>query len=136
MPTITTFLMFNQGAEAAVARYKEIFPQTRELGPLEFEIEGQRFAAYNGGDHFKFTEGFSIMVSCDGQAELDHYWDALLAEGGKPTMCGWLTDAFGVSWQIVPRNIHQLISTKAGIEAMLSMQKLDIAALERAASSQ
>lgn len=77
MPSITTFLMFNQGAEAAVARYKEIFPQTRKTGPLEFEIDGQRFAAYNGGDHFKFTEGFSIMVACDGQAELDHYWEAL-----------------------------------------------------------
>lgn len=134
MPTITTFLMFNKGAEAAVARYKEIFPQKRQLGPLEFEIEGQRFAAYNGGDHFKFTEGFSIMVSCDDQAELDGYWEALLAEGGKPTMCGWLTDAFGVSWQVVPRNIHELISTKAGVAAMLEMQKLDIATLEAASS--
>ena len=132
MPSITTFLMFNTGAEAAVARYKEIFPQARRTGPLEFEIEGQRFAAFNGGDHFKFSEGISIMVSCDTQAEIDHYWDALLAEGGKPTACGWLNDAFGVSWQIVPRNIGALISTKAGFAAMMKMQKLDIAALEAA----
>jgi predicted 3-demethylubiquinone-9 3-methyltransferase (glyoxalase superfamily) len=134
MPTITTFLMFNQGAEAAVARYKEVFPQTRALGPLEFEIEGQRFAAFNGGPHFKFSEAISIMVSCDGQAEIDRYWDALLAEGGKPSRCGWLTDAFGVSWQIVPRNIRELISTKAGVAAMMSMQKLDIATLQAASS--
>lgn len=134
MPSITTFLMFNQGAEAAVARYKEIFPQTHATGPLEFEIDGQRFAAYNGGDHFKFSEGFSIMVACDSQAEIDKYWNALLAEGGRESHCGWLVDPFGVSWQIVPKHLGKLISTKAGLAAMLSMQKLDIATLEAAAS--
>ena len=126
--------MFNRDAEAAVARYKEIFPQARQTGPLEFEIEGQRFAAHNGGDYFTFSQGISIMVSCDDQAELDRYWDALLAEGGKATRCGWLTDAFGVTWQIVPRNIRELISTKAGFAAMMTMQKLDIAALVAANS--
>lgn len=134
MPTITTFLMFERDAEAAVALYKSIFPQVRVTGPLEFEICGQRFAAYNGGSYFKFSEALSIMVSCDDQAEIDRYWNALIADGGQESQCGWLKDMFGVSWQIVPKNIGALISTKAGRDAMMKMRKLDIATLERAAA--
>ena len=134
MPTITTFLMFERDAEAAVALYKSIFPQVRTMGPLEFEICGQRFAAYTGGPHFKFSEAISIMVSCDDQAEIDRYWNALIADGGKESQCGWLKDMFGVSWQIVPRNIGELISTKGGRDAMMKMKKLDIATLQAAAS--
>lgn len=134
MPTITTFLMFERHAEAAVALYKSIFPQVNVTGPLEFEICGQRFAAYNGGPHFKFSEAISIMVACENQAEIDRYYDALLADGGKETQCGWVNDMFGVSWQIVPKNIRELISTKAGFDAMMKVKKLDIATLEAAAS--
>jgi predicted 3-demethylubiquinone-9 3-methyltransferase (glyoxalase superfamily) len=134
MPTITTFLMFERDAEAAVALYKSIFPQVRTLGPLEFEICGQRFGAHNGGSYFKFSEAMSIMVSCEDQAEIDRYYDALLADGGKESQCGWLTDMFGVSWQIVPYNIREIMSTKAGFDAVMKMKKLDIATLQAAAS--
>jgi predicted 3-demethylubiquinone-9 3-methyltransferase (glyoxalase superfamily) len=135
MPTISTFLMFERDAEAAVALYKSIFPQAKTLGPLEFEICGQRFGAFNGGSYFKFSEAISIMVSCEDQAEIDRYYNALLADGGKESQCGWLKDMFGVSWQIVPKNIGELISTKAGFDAMMKMKKLDIATLEKAAAS-
>jgi predicted 3-demethylubiquinone-9 3-methyltransferase (glyoxalase superfamily) len=134
MPTISTFLMFERDAEAAVAFYKSIFPQFTQLGPLEFEIGGQRFGAHTGGSYFKFSEAMSIMVACEDQAEIDRYYNALLADGGKECQCGWLTDMFGVSWQIVPKNIRELISTKAGFDAMMKMKKLDIATLEAAAS--
>jgi predicted 3-demethylubiquinone-9 3-methyltransferase (glyoxalase superfamily) len=135
MPTISTFLMFERDAEAAVAFYKSIFPQFTTLGPLEFEIGGQRFGAYSGGSYFKFSEAMSIMVSCEDQAEIDRYYNALLADGGKESQCGWLTDMFGVSWQIVPKNIRALMSTKAGFDAVMKMKKLDIATIEKAVAS-
>ncbi len=149
MSKVTPFLMFDDQLEAAVAFYAATFPgsEVRRLsrqgqdGPLtsaEFVVGGQRFLGYNGGPHFKFSEGFSLFVDCQDQAEVDLYWDKLLAAGAKPSRCGWITDPFGVTWQIVPRRFVELTSgpdprkARKVIEAMLTMVKLDVAALERA----
>lgn len=149
MSKVTPFLMFDDQLEAAVAFYTATFPgsEVRRLsrqgqdGPLtsaEFVVGGQRFLGYNGGPHFKFSEGFSLFVDCQDQAEVDLYWDKLLAAGAKPSRCGWITDPFGVTWQIVPRRFVELTSdpdpkkVRKVIEAMLTMVKLDVAALERA----
>jgi two-component system sensor histidine kinase QseC len=105
---------------------------------ITFELAGQRYFALNGGPHFKFTPAISLFVSCDTQEEVDRYWNALLAGGGKPTQCGWLEDRFGLSWQIVPSVLMELLQDKdparaaRTMEAMLKMQKLDIAALKKA----
>lgn len=149
MSKVTPFLMFDDQLEAAIAFYTATFPgsEIRRLsrqgqdGPLtsaEFVVGGQRFLGYNGGPHFKFSEGFSLFVDCQDQAEVDLYWDKLLAAGAKPSRCGWITDPFGVTWQIVPRRFVELTSgpdprkVRKVIEAMLTMVKLDVAALERA----
>ena len=93
---------------------------------------------YNGGPHFSFSEGFSLFVDCKDQGEVDEYWDKLVRAGAKPTRCGWITDPFGLSWQIVPRRFMELIrdkdprKVKAVVEAMMKMVKLDVAGLERA----
>ncbi len=143
------FLMFNDQLEAAITLYASIFPDTHVVssgrsgpnGPMvtaELVIGGQRFLAYNGGPHFQFTDAFSIFVDCEDQAEVDRYWDALVKAGAKPVQCGWITDPFGLSWQIVPRRFMELIGdsnpkkVQAVFAAMLTMQKLDVAALERA----
>ena len=145
----TPFLMFNDQLEAAIALYASIFPDTRVVssarsgadGPMvsaELVIGGQRFQAFNGGPHFQFTDAFSIFIDCVDQAEVDRYWDALVKAGAKPVQCGWITDPFGLSWQIVPRRFMQLIGdsnpkkVQAVFAAMLTMQKLDVAALEHA----
>ena len=105
---------------------------------MSFEIGGQKFSAFDGGPHFSFSEGISIMVSCETQEEIDIYWRKLTENGGEESMCGWLKDRFGVSWQIVPAVLFELISdsdpekAKRATDAMLQMQKLDIAALKRA----
>lgn len=104
----------------------------------ELVIGGQRFMAYNGGPHFKFSDAFSIFVSCEDQAEVDRYWDALVKAGAKPVQCGWITDPFGLSFQIVPKRFMELVAdpspakSRAVVAAMMKMVKLDIAALERA----
>lgn len=104
----------------------------------EFTIGGQRFMAYNGGPHFSFSSAFSLYVDCADQAEVDHYWDRFMQGGAKPSRCGWLTDPFGVSWQIVPRRFRELMSDQDGrkvqavVGAMMQMSKLDVAELERA----
>ena len=153
MQKIVTFLSYDDQAEAAVQLYTSLFRNSRvvattrygDAGPgpkgsvltISFELEGQRFVAMNGGPHFKFTDGISLSVRCDTQAELDRLWDGLAADG-KPVQCGWVTDRFGVSWQIVPAKMGELIGdpdpakAKRTMEAMLKMVKLDIAALERA----
>jgi predicted 3-demethylubiquinone-9 3-methyltransferase (glyoxalase superfamily) len=93
---------------------------------------------YNGGSYFKFTEGFSLFVDCADQREVDEYWDKIVRAGGKPAQCGWITDPFGVSWQIVPRRFMELVGdanpkkVQAVMAAMMEMVKLDVAALERA----
>jgi predicted 3-demethylubiquinone-9 3-methyltransferase (glyoxalase superfamily) len=134
---IASFLWFDTNAAAAVARYAEIFGDDCKVSGTSFELFGQRFIAFDGGPHYKLDAAFSIMVECDDQAEIDRLWDALVKDG-KPNRCGWLTDAFGVTWQIVPKQLFSLLRhpdpQKAGrvLQAMLTMTKLDIAALEGA----
>ena len=149
MTKVTPFLMFNDQLEAAMEFYTATFPhseirnvaRTGKDGPItsaEFVVGGQVFMGYNGGPYFTFSEGFSLYVDCEDQAEVDEYWDKLVKAGAKPTQCGWIKDPFGLSWQIVPRRFIELIRdkdarrVKAVMEAMMTMVKLDVAALERA----
>jgi predicted 3-demethylubiquinone-9 3-methyltransferase (glyoxalase superfamily) len=152
MRKVTPFLMFNDQLEAAIAFYTATFPDSRvenvarsgKDGPVrsaEFVIGGQSFMGFNGGPHFSFSEGFSLLVECDDQNEVDTYWDKLLAAGATPVQCGWIRDPFGLSWQIVPRRFLELIGdanadkVKAVMAAMMKMVKLDVATLERAYAS-
>ena len=149
MTKVTRFLMFNDQLEAAMEFHTATFPdseirnvaRTGEDGPItsaEFVVGGQVFMGYNGGPYFTFSEGLSLYVDCEDQAEVDEYWDKLVKAGAKPTACGWIKDQFGLSWQIVPRRFMELIRdkdarrVKAVMEAMMTMVKLDVAALERA----
>ena len=148
-PRITPFLWFDSNAEEAVEFYLSIFKNSRRLDQLRategghapkgsiltiaFELDGQRFTALNGGPMFKFTEAISFVVRCDSQEEVDDYWSKLSA-GGSESQCGWLKDRFGVSWQIVPARLAELIKNPKAMKAMLQMGKLDIAELERAAN--
>jgi predicted 3-demethylubiquinone-9 3-methyltransferase (glyoxalase superfamily) len=150
-PRITPFLWFDANAEEAVDFYLSIFKNSRKLevmrssadtpsGPkgtvltIGFELDGQRFVALNGGPFFKFNESVSFVVRCDSQEDVDYYWSNLLA-GGTESQCGWLKDKFGLSWQIVPARLPELIKHPKAMQAMLKMKKLDIATLERAAQS-
>ncbi len=146
---VTPMLWFDGQAEEAARLYVSIF-EDAEIGSIsrqqdgsalvvEFSLAGQRFTALNGGPHYTFTPAVSFVVDCETQEEVDHYWDRL-GEGGDPEaqQCGWLTDRFGVSWQIVPRQLSEYMSDpdaeKAGrtMQAMLQMKKLDIAGLKLA----
>jgi predicted 3-demethylubiquinone-9 3-methyltransferase (glyoxalase superfamily) len=147
MPDVTTFLAFDSQAEQAVELYVSLFDNARirktmrgeggAVFSLTFEILGQTFHAMNGGPGFSFASGISLFVACDTQAQIDRYWTTLV-EGGKEVGCGWLVDRFGVSWQIVPRALESLLGdadrAKAGraMQAMMTMKKLDIAALQSA----
>lgn len=159
MQKITPFLWFNDNAEAAAKFYTSIFKKSK-LGTIaryekagekvsgrpagsvmtvDFQIEGQDFIALNGGPLFKFNESISFVVNCMTQAEVDYYWKKLTAGGGKAGQCGWLKDKFGVSWQVVPTTLNELMSGKDAaksqrvMEAMLKMVKLDIKKLKAAA---
>src|SRR6185436_11078309 len=154
MRKITPFLWFDNQAEEAVKFYTSIFKNSRigkiarygDTGPgpkgtvmtVEFQLEGQEFVALNGGPHFKFTEAISFVVNCKTQAEVDKFWKKLSA-GGKKVQCGWLKDKYGLSWQIVPTVLGELVSSKDAaksqhvMEAMLKMDKLDIKKLKQAA---
>jgi len=154
MQKITPFLWFDNQAEAAVKFYTSIFKNSRigkiapygDAGPgpkgsvmtVEFQLEGQEFVALNGGPHFKFTEAISFVVNCKTQAEVDKFWKKLSA-GGKEVQCGWLKDKYGLSWQIVPTVLGELLSDKDAaksqriIQAVLQMVKLDIKKLKQAA---
>ncbi len=149
MRKVTPFLMFDDQLEAAMAFYTATFPDSRiedvartgADGPVssaKFVVGGQAFMGYNGGPYFSFSEGFSLYVDCEDQAEVDAYWNKLVEAGATPTQCGWIKDPFGVTWQIVPRRFTELIGdadpkkVKAVMDAMLTMVKLDVAALERA----
>jgi predicted 3-demethylubiquinone-9 3-methyltransferase (glyoxalase superfamily) len=145
---ITPFLWFNANADDAVTFYLSVFPNARRLDrdgepregqaarrpatTIPFELEGQRFIALNGGPAFRFNEAVSFVIACRGQQEVDAYWNALLAGGGQEGRCGWLKDRFGLSWQVVPENMGQLLARPGAVQAMMGMQKIDIAALERA----
>jgi predicted 3-demethylubiquinone-9 3-methyltransferase (glyoxalase superfamily) len=151
---ITPCLWFDRNAEEAVNHYISIFADSRivtvsrygDAGPLPkgtvlviiFELEGQRFMALNGGPHFKFTEAISLSVSCDTQAEIDAFWEKLSA-GGEKGRCGWLKDKFGLSWQIVPSMMGEVMqdveSSSRVMPEVLRMNKLDIATIRRAYES-
>jgi predicted 3-demethylubiquinone-9 3-methyltransferase (glyoxalase superfamily) len=147
---ITPFLWFDSNAEEAVDFYISIFKNSRRLtalrnpgeapGPkggvmvVSFELDGQKLTALNGGPAFKFTEAISFAVTCNSQEEIDYYWSKLTA-GGSEVQCGWLKDKFGLSWQIVPERLPELIKHPKAMLAMMQMKKLDIAELERAAQS-
>jgi predicted 3-demethylubiquinone-9 3-methyltransferase (glyoxalase superfamily) len=153
MQKITPFLWFDNQAEEAANHYVSIFGNSRilktvrygESGPgpkgavmtVSFEINGQQFTALNGGPKFGFSEAISFVVSCETQAEIDALWEKLSA-GGKESRCGWLKDRYGLSWQLVPTVLPELLGDKDGakaqraMQAMLKMGKLDIAALKRA----
>jgi predicted 3-demethylubiquinone-9 3-methyltransferase (glyoxalase superfamily) len=153
---ITPFLWFDQQAEEAAKFYVSIFPNSRivkvlrysEAGPgpagsamtVAFELEGQHFTALNGGPHFKFTEAISFVVHCETQQEVDTYWEKLTA-GGAEVQCGWLKDKFGLSWQVVPNVLLELMghpdSKKAArvAQAMFKMKKIDIRELQKAAEA-
>jgi predicted 3-demethylubiquinone-9 3-methyltransferase (glyoxalase superfamily) len=148
MPTLTPFIWFDDDLQEAVELYVGIFPdgeihdiQRTESGEWfygTFTLAGQTFYGMNGGPGHPHTDSFSIFVTCDDQAEVDRYWDAL-TEGGTEVACGWLTDRFGVSWQIVPKRLMELqadpdpTKVQRVVQAMLKMVKLDVAELERAA---
>jgi predicted 3-demethylubiquinone-9 3-methyltransferase (glyoxalase superfamily) len=146
MPKITPFLWFDNNAEEAANFYTSIFRSAKVLDvnrmggkvlTVTFEIEGQRLMALNGGPLFPFTEAFSIFVSCDTQEEVDHYWNKLL-EGGTPSRCGWLKDKYGLSWQIIPKALMELMrdpdpeKSNAVFQAMMKMDKIIVADLKRA----
>lgn len=149
MSKVTPFLMFDDQLEAAMEFYTATFPgssikkvaRTGEDGPVtsaEFVVGGQSFMGYNGGSYFSFSQGFSLFVDCEDQEEVDEYWNKLVDAGATPLQCGWITDPFGLTWQIVPRRFMELVGdqnpekVKAVMEAMMTMVKLDVAALERA----
>jgi predicted 3-demethylubiquinone-9 3-methyltransferase (glyoxalase superfamily) len=148
-PRITPFLWFDSNAEEAVDFYTSIFRNSRRLDTLRspqngqtpkakpltiaFELDGQQFTALNGGPLFHFTEAVSFVVRCDTQQEIDDYWSKLSA-GGSEGQCCWLKDKFGLSWQIVPSGLSELIKHPKAFQAMLQMRKPDIAELEKAAS--
>jgi predicted 3-demethylubiquinone-9 3-methyltransferase (glyoxalase superfamily) len=151
---ITTFLWFDDDAEEAVRFYTSLFPDSRILeesrwgdgGPLpkgtlmsaRFRLAGQELMALNGGPLYHFSEAISLLVDCADQDEIDRLWAKLTADGGEPGRCGWLKDKYGLSWQIVPTVLGELIQgpdpvgRKQAVEAMLQMQKLDIAKLQQA----
>ncbi len=142
MLTVTPFLWFDSKADEAARFYTSIFPDSRiiEVAPMTvtFELAGQRVMGLNGGPHYQLNEAFSLLVSCDTQAEVDHYWDALLAGGGTPSQCGWLKDRFGLSWQVIPKLLNELLGdpdqerARRVMQAMLAMVKIDSADLQAA----
>ena len=154
MQKITPFLWFDGKAEEAMKLYTSVFNNSKIIniyywgkgGPFPekqvmngiFELDGQRFYAFDAGPQFKFTEAISFFVSCDTQDEIDHFWNKLTADGGQESMCGWLKDKFGVSWQIVPPVLGEMLvdkdRTKAGrvMQAMMGMKKIIIADLNKA----
>jgi predicted 3-demethylubiquinone-9 3-methyltransferase (glyoxalase superfamily) len=158
MQKVTPFLWFDNQAEEAAKFYTSVFENSKvgkilrydeaaakaAGGPvgsvltIEFEIGGQKFTALNGGPEFKFNEAISFVVNCDTQEEVDYFWEKLSADGGQESQCGWLKDKFGVSWQIVPTVLIEMLQDKDSekservMKAMLQMQKIDIKTLKEA----
>ena len=155
MNKISPCLWFDGNAEDAARFYTAIFPDSRidsidrspgetPSGPkdmvltVDFTLAGQSYIGLNGGPDFTFNEAISLSIDCADQAEVDRYWDALLADGGEESVCGWLKDKFGVSWQVIPRQLPEMLKSAdraaaaRALEAMLKMVKIDVAALQRA----
>jgi predicted 3-demethylubiquinone-9 3-methyltransferase (glyoxalase superfamily) len=155
MDKIAPCLWFDGTAEEAARFYTTIFPNSRidgvyravsdvpgtkagEVLTVDFTLQGRSFIGLNGGPEFTFNEAISFSIDCEDQAEVDRYWDALLAGGGEPSVCGWLKDCFGLSWQVVPRRLNELINSSdreaatRAMEAMLQMTKIEVAELEAA----
>lgn len=151
---ISTCLWFDNNAEDAANFYVSLFADSRILaisrsgdsgpGPkgsvlvVAFEIAGRRFMALNGGPHFKFNEAISLVIDCDSQQEIDSYWERLSADGGQTSQCGWLKDKYGVSWQVIPAGMAELMQdpARAGrvMQQVMQMQKLDLAKIRQAAA--
>jgi predicted 3-demethylubiquinone-9 3-methyltransferase (glyoxalase superfamily) len=156
MPRITPNLWFDSEAEDAADFYVSVFPNSRithvsrygDAGPREagtvltvdFELDGQRFTAINGGPEFRFSEAISLLIGCADQQEVDHYWSAL-SDAGAEGQCGWLKDRYGLSWQVIPNALYELLAdpdperARRAMQAMLRMHKLDVAALRAAADA-
>ena len=156
MKRITPCLWFDTQAEEAAAFWCSVFKNSRitstapysEAGPgepgstmvVEFELDGETFTAVNGGPEFTFDEAVSFQIACADQAEVDYYWDALTADGGEESQCGWLKDKYGLSWQVVPTRLTELFGgsdperSARAMKAMFGMKKIDIAEIERAAN--
>ncbi len=154
MPTITPSLWFDDDLEEAMGFYTSVFPNSRVLGvqryteagpgepgtvvSADFELDGTRFTGINGGPQFRFTEAVSFVIDCAHQAEVDHYW-AALSERGEESQCGWLEDRYGLSWQVVPRRLVELLAdpdperARRATEAMLGMRRIVVSELEAAA---
>jgi len=155
MPRITPFLWFDTEAEEAAEFYCSIFPNSKitavshytEAGPrpvgmamtVSFVLDGQEYTALNGGPEFKFTEAISLMINCADQDEVDYYWEKLTADGGQEVQCGWLKDRYGLAWQVVPEGMMDVLKSddparvERAMQAMFTMKKLDLAALQAAA---
>ena len=142
MLKITPFLWFNNNAEEAMRFYVSIFPNSNVISAspmvVRAQLHGQEVTGLNGGPLFPFTEAFSFVVHCDTQQEVDTYWAKLTAGGGKPGRCGWLKDKFGLSWQVVPNALTELLGhgseqSKRVMDAVMQMDKLDIDRLKQAA---
>ena len=155
MDKITPCLWFDGNAEEAARFYTAIFPDSgidsvdrapgdTPSGPkdsvlsVDFTLAGQSYIGLNGGPDFQFNEAISLSIDCEDQAEVDRYWDALLADGGEESVCGWLKDRFGVSWQVIPRRLPEMLKSSdreaaaRALAAMLEMVTIDVATLERA----
>jgi len=157
MPEITPNLWFDTEGKDAAEFYVSVFPNSKitnvtyygEAGPrpagtvltVDFVLDGQRFTALNGGPHFKFDEAVSFLITCADQDEVDYYWAKLTEGGGEESQCGWLKDRFGLSWQVVPAEMERLLTdsdaarAQRAMKAMLSMQKIDLAAIKAAADA-
>jgi len=149
MQKITPFLWFNGTVDEAIAFYTTVFKNSEIKNIMKgadgkaftgtFVLEGQEFMALNGGPQFTFNEAVSFFVKCETQEEVDYYWNALTADGGQESMCGWLKDKFGLSWQIIPNTLGELLwgggdqqKSERVMQAMMQMKKIDIAALKEA----
>jgi predicted 3-demethylubiquinone-9 3-methyltransferase (glyoxalase superfamily) len=148
MKKITPFLWFDTQAEEAMNFYVSVFKNSKVLGvtpgpngiaqSVSFELEGQEFIGLNAGPNFKFNESISFLVDCKNQAEVDELWNKLTADGGEESMCGWLKDKYGLSWQIIPKQLGELMGdpdpakAQRVVQAMLKMQKIIVADLQKA----
>ena len=148
MPTLSHMLWFDGQAQEAAELYTSLFEDSRILKStyrpdgsvftVEFELKGYKYTALNGGDYFKFSEAVSVMVMCEDQAEVDKYWDALTSDGGVAGNCGWLKDKFGLSWQVIPKQLNVSLNhpdpakAKAAMDVMMRMSKLIVSELEAA----